>query len=83
MSNYLQVSRQRVKLDGTYSDWKPIKTGFPQGSLLGPLLLNININDLNLQVRNTSLPLFGCMQMTPDDTCSEAITKISFKSRHV
>ena len=83
MSNYLQDSRQRVKLDGTYSNWKLIKTGVPQGSMLGPLLLNININDLNLQVRNTFLPLFGCMQMTPDDTCSEAITKISFKSRHV
>ena len=36
-SNNLKDSRQRVKLDGIYSDWKPIKVGVPQGSLhVGP-----------------------------------------------
>ena len=58
--------RQRVKLDGIYSDWKPIKTGVPQGSLSGPLLFNIYINNLNLQVTNTSLRLYA------DDTTEYA-----------
>ena len=29
MRTYLQDKRQRVKLDGIYSDWKPIKVGVP------------------------------------------------------
>lgn len=36
MSNYLHDRRQRVKLDGTYSDWKPIKVGVPQGVPVRP-----------------------------------------------
>lgn len=66
MSNYLKDTRQRVKLDGIYSDWKPLKVGVPQGSLLGPLLFNIYINDLNLQVTNSSLRLYA------DDTTEYA-----------
>ncbi|XP_068728844.1 uncharacterized protein [Montipora capricornis] len=66
MSNYLKDRRQRVKLDGIYSDWKPLKVGVPQGSLLGPLLFNIYIDDLNLQVTNSSLRLYA------DDTTEYA-----------
>ena len=66
MSNYLKDRRQRVKLDGIYSDWKPLKVGVPQGSLLGPLRFNIYINDLNLQATNSSLRLYA------DDTTEYA-----------
>ena len=48
-----------VKLDGIYSDWEPMKAKVPQGSLLGPSLFNNYINDLNLQVTNTSLQLYA------------------------
>jgi hypothetical protein len=46
LENYLTGRKQQIKLQGVVSGWQILQKGVPQGSIMGPLLFNIFINDI-------------------------------------
>ena len=61
IEDFLKDREQRVAIDGQVSDWAPIAAGVPQGSILGPLLFLVYINDITESVTSD-------VQIFADDT---------------
>ena len=66
--NYLDDRKQRVVINGSYSDCSNIESGVPQGSVLGPLLFLVYINYLERNIKSN-------IKFFADDTMLFSIVK--------
>ena len=67
-ADYLHNRKQRVVIEGVSSSFLNVKSGVPQGSVVGPLLFILYVNDLPEVTKNSTVSLFA-----DDSKCYRAI----------
>ena len=79
LSNFLSERKQRVNISGNLSDIASVTSGVPQGSVLGPTLFSIYINDLSDIFKDTDV----VCRLFADDVklyCSKTSSEVQLQS---
>ena len=74
IKSYLTNRKQRVMISGQCSDWKNVGDGVPQGSVLGPLLFLVYINDITSDLSS------DCFLFADDTSLLEIVNETPEKS---
>ena len=79
MKSYLTNRLQRFKINNSFSEWGKIFNGVPRGSILGPLLFNIFLNDIFLSLQKCDLANYAddSTLYTSDKSISNIINSLS------
>ena len=78
--NFLDGRHQRVKVDGTRTDYININRGVPQGTVLGPVLFSVMINDIKTVNAQNELVKFAddlTLEVTGYDYGNTSMIEIS------
>ena len=76
IDTFLCFRQQRVVVNGVKSDWAPVLSGVPQGTVLGPLLFSLYINDISSDIES-EIKLFA-----DDYVCYREIKDEEDKMKH-
>ena len=57
--SFLSERQQKVRVGETFSDWRPVTSGVPQGSVLAPLLFIMYVKDMQHEVNHAKLVKFA------------------------
>ena len=79
IDSFLCYRQQRVVVNGVKSDWAPVVSGVPQGTVLGPLLFSLHINDTTSDIES-EIRLFADRAESAayrHDCCEDSLSLIS------
>ena len=77
IASYLNGRKQYTVVNGYNSDTMPVSVGIPQGSVLGPTLFSLFVNDIPSNVKSGSVYLFAdditiyCIKRTADEAVAQ------------